>query len=72
MLKKDERDLPDSCFNKAADDEMIFVLKESDPSFRRTVQFWADHRVANGHNKRDDEKIASALRIVDNAKRVEG
>jgi hypothetical protein len=32
---------PQSCLNKAAPDEMVFVLREKDPLFAQTIRLWA-------------------------------
>jgi hypothetical protein len=40
-LKRDEIANPNSCLNKAADDEPIFVLRANDPVAARIVRQWA-------------------------------
>lgn len=42
MKKTDEIQKHDSCLNKAAHDEPIFVLRAKDPIASRVVRFWAD------------------------------
>lgn len=41
-LKRDEIANPDSCLNRAADGEPIFVLRANDPIAARVVRMWAD------------------------------
>jgi len=65
MTKHDELANPRSCWNKARNDEMLFVLLERDQSFPATVRFWAAERVRLGINNSDDEQITSALREAD-------
>lgn len=40
-LKRDEIANPNSCLNKAADDEPIFVLRANDPVAASIVRAWA-------------------------------
>lgn len=56
MLKRDEIVNPQSCLNKAADDELVFVLRARDPIAAEVVEFWAT--VAGGAHEPD--KIARA------------
>lgn len=65
MQKKDELALPDSCLNRSADDEFLFVLCERDAAISETVRFWAAERVKRGLNRIDDSKIQRALREAD-------
>lgn len=44
-LKRDEIANPESCLNKAADDEPIFVLRSNDPCAAKIVRKWADEYV---------------------------
>jgi hypothetical protein len=44
-LKRDEIANPESCLNKAADDEPIFVLRANDPVAASIVRAWADEYV---------------------------
>ena len=39
--KAENRDNPDSCWNKALDDEPIFVLRANDPLAPHIVEQWA-------------------------------
>ena len=62
MLKRLELSDPTSCLNKAAPDELIFVILERDDAMPGTIRFWAAERVRLGLNKLEDAKIQSALR----------
>jgi len=41
MLKRDELTNPNSCINKAEDDEPVFVLRANDELAAETVEVWA-------------------------------
>ena len=60
MIKRDELALPDSCLNKAADDEPVFVIRAKDAVAMATVMAWSNFRIVNGMNKPDDAKIQEA------------
>ena len=60
MRKRDELAFPDSCLNKARDDEWIFVLLERDPAAAATVRFWIEERIRLGKNERHDPKLQEA------------
>lgn len=61
MIKTEELAAADSCLNKAADDEVLFVLRAKDPTAPDTIRSWAEKRVIMGLNKIDDAKIVDAL-----------
>lgn len=56
MKKEDELRNPNSCFNKAAHDEPIFVLRANDPIAAQTVRLW----VAMAHQIHQEEKLEEA------------
>lgn len=60
MLKKQEKNNPTSCWNKADDDEPIFVLLARDPAAPAAIICWADERVRLGKNKPTDQEIIGA------------
>ena len=66
MRKRDELLSPDSCLNRARDDEQLFVLLGRDPAAPAAVLAWIDERIRLGKNKPDDPKIAEAQRWVKN------
>jgi len=68
MRKVDEVAHPDSCLNRANDDEMLFVLLGRDKTFPEVVRFWVERRVYHGLNDIRDPQIKDALAT---ARRVE-
>lgn len=64
MTKREELADPNSCFNKAKDDELIFVLLERDEAACHAVLEWAKKRVELGKNLDTDPKIVSAVSWV--------
>ena len=65
MLKHLEVSLPDSCLNKAFDNEIIFVLLQRDRAAADTVRYWAKRRIELCLNSPDDPKIVEALLAAD-------
>ncbi len=61
MLKIDEANNDDSCFNRAKDDEHIFVLLARDSAAPATVRFWANERIRIGKNQFHDRQIQEAF-----------
>jgi hypothetical protein len=47
MLKQDEVSNPDSCLNRAAIDEPVFVLRANDPLAPIMVRSWAERYIAS-------------------------
>lgn len=60
MLKKHEIGDPNSCLNRAADDEPVFVLLGRDASAPRAVRQWVLERLKSGKNKHTDHEIVEA------------
>src|ERR1051326_8782693 len=60
MRKKDEIARPDSCLNKASEDEWLFVLRGKDVAAPAAVRAWIDERILLGKNKPEDEQISEA------------
>lgn len=56
---------PNSCLNKAADDEIVFTLRSKDPEAAETIRDWARRRVAHCYDEADSPKILDALQIAD-------
>jgi hypothetical protein len=65
VIKRDELAVPESCFNRAADDERIFVLLERDVAAPHAIREWAVERVARGKNHADDPQIVEALKSAE-------
>lgn len=61
MKKKDELADPDSCLNRAKDDEIIFVILARDVAAPHAVIEWALERCRRGKNRLIDTKIIEAL-----------
>jgi hypothetical protein len=60
MLKCDEIADPNSCLNKAKDDERIFVLLARDPAAPAAIRAWIGERLRTGKNQLNDPKILEA------------
>lgn len=73
MLKRDEIANPESCWNKARDDERVFILLERDVASPHAIREWAKKRVEYGKNHLQDLQIAEAYRCADvmDATRIE-
>ena len=61
MIKRDELSNPQSCLNRAADDEMLFVLLGRDSAAPFAIRAWAMERIRLGKNTADDPQIKEAL-----------
>ncbi len=72
MLKREELADPQSCLNRAADDELIFVLLGRDVATRAAIRAWIDERIRLGKNTADDQQIRCALRCMRQAAAVPG
>lgn len=68
MVKTEELNNPQSCLNRAAPDEMLFVLLSRDIAAPATIRTWVSLRIGFGKNKPDDPQIKDALEC---AKRME-
>lgn len=60
MIKRDEIADPNSCLNRAADDEMIFVLRSKDVTFETVIKFWISERFRMGRNNPGDAQVQEA------------
>ena len=67
MIKKNEISDPNSCFNKAADDEPLFVLRANDPLAPAAVAAWAG--LAFDTELHDRTKVTGARRIAEEMRR---
>ena len=65
MSKTEELVNPNSCFNKAAADEPIFVLRGKDERAAVVIRFWCHERIAVGKNQPGDPQITEALALAD-------
>lgn len=64
MRKRDELSDPNSCMNRARDDEWTFVLLGRDVAATRAVKAWIAARIAAGKNRPDDPQIQEARQWV--------
>lgn len=60
MLKQDEISNPDSCLNRAAPRERLFILRGHDVAAPATIREWASLRVEMGKNHPHDSQIVEA------------
>lgn len=65
MLKRDEIDHTESCFNRARDNERLFVLLARDPAAPVAIRAWIAERVRLGKNTWGDAQVAEALSCAD-------
>lgn len=61
MRKQFEQNDPNSCLNRAQNNEMLFVLRGHDVCAPFTIRQWVQMRVTMGKNKLDDPEIQEAL-----------
>lgn len=64
MLKRDELINPNSCLNKAREDEQVFVLLGRDAAAPFAIRAWVAKRIELGLNKADDPQILSAEHLA--------
>lgn len=57
-----------SCWNKAKNDEIVFILLGRDKATPATIRFWVDERIAFGLNHPEDPQIKEAIAC---ARRIE-
>ena len=69
MLKKDELTDPNSCLNKAKDNELVFVLLGRDPATPEAIRAWVRERVRLGKNTYSDPQIGEALDSAESLER---
>lgn len=60
MLKRDERADPNSCWNRAKEGEMLFVLLERDVATPAAIAEWIKERIRLKKNKRRDRQLLNA------------
>lgn len=69
MRKLEELISTASCLNKAADDELLFVLLARDAAAPPTIRFWCSERIRLGKNVASDQQIQEALSCASNMER---
>lgn len=65
MLKTQELENPNSCLNRARDDEPVFVLLGRDVTAPDTIRRWANERIHAGKNLPGDQQIKEALALAE-------
>lgn len=60
MIKAREKRDPQSCFSKAFEGEMLFVLLGRDAVAADTVRYWIRRRIETGKNAPNDPQILEA------------
>ena len=61
MIKREEAVNPNSCWNKAKQEELVFVFLERDKAAPDTVRFWCAMRIKKQLNDFKDAQIQEAL-----------
>lgn len=64
MIKRDEIEYSESCFNRARDDERLFVLLARDPAAPVAIRAWIAERIRLGKNAPGDEQIREAFQCA--------
>ena len=64
MLKMNELTDPNSCMNRALDDEVIFVLLCRDEAAPVAIRAWIAERIRLGKNTPEDKQIIEAERCA--------
>jgi hypothetical protein len=65
MIASREKSEPDSCLNRAAPDEPIFVLLGRDIAAPDTIRFWIAERIRLGKNQPGDAQLQEAEDLAD-------
>lgn len=65
MRKSRELTDPQSCLNRAAPDELLFVLRGRDPAAPSAIRSWAIERLKLGMNHGNDLQICEALECAE-------
>lgn len=55
---------PESCLNRAAADEPVFVLRAKDLCAPAIISMWCALRVFAGKNERSDPQVLEALELA--------
>ena len=61
MRKQFELNDRNSCLNRAANNEMLFVLRSHDIAAPETIRDWCQRRILRGKSKLEDPQIQEAL-----------
>ena len=66
MKKYFERARPDSCWNKAKEDETVFCLLGRDKAAPAAIRYWCMERIRMGLNKPEDSQMIYAIACARN------
>lgn len=61
MIKRDEIEDTESCFNKAGTAERLFIMLARDPAAPVAIRAWIAERLRLGKNQPGDEQIREAF-----------
>jgi hypothetical protein len=64
MIKRKEATDPKSCWNRADDDEIVFVLLARDPAAPATILAWINERIRLGKNHAGDAQVIEATKAA--------
>ena len=64
MTKAQELANTNSCWNKADDHEMVFILLGRDLAAPAAIRAWIDERIRLGKNKPTDRQIVTAEQCI--------
>lgn len=64
MIKRDEENRADSCFNRALPDELMFVLLGRDAAAPAAIRAWVHERIRLGKNTHGDDQTTEALIVA--------
>jgi len=70
MMKSKELSDQNSCFNKAASTEIIFVLLARDKAAPVAIRSWCNERIRIGKNQPNDTQIFEALECASRMERL--
>jgi hypothetical protein len=73
MIKRDEIEDTESCFNKASAGERLFVMLARDPAAPVAIRAWVAERIRLGKNTPNDDQLREAIECAKlmEAERVE-
>lgn len=61
MIKAEELSNPESCFNRALENERVFVLLARDAAAPIAIRAWINERLLSGKNQPTDPTIMEAV-----------
>jgi hypothetical protein len=64
MKKLKEASDPKSCWNRAEDEELVFVLLARDPAAPQAILAWINERIRLGKNTQGDAQVIEATKCA--------